>query len=227
MNAEPVGAKTCPRCPTTATGREEVEARFGFRTLRAKRIPQSWCRKCRANGLPVGAQPFRGILADPPWEYARRVGAGVAADQYSTMPTDAIAALPVPAIVDDDAVLLLWCTNPLLPDGLRVMRAWGFTYKTKLPWVKNTVGTGSWLRGCTEDLLLGTRGHPPLPKVAPKGVLFAKNPGHSQKPRSQYPLAETLALAPRVELFARQRRDGWTAWGNQLSHTVETTLGVA
>lgn len=220
--------KACPQCPTVAEDADEVVSLFGHRRLRGKVVPQSWCRRCRAGGLPVGAKPFRAVLADPPWQYDATVGRGVAEDQYPTMPTEEIMRLPVPAIVDQDAVLLLWCTNPFLPDGLRVMRAWGFQYKTKFPWVKNTVGVGRWVRGCTEDILIGTRGRPPLPAVAPRGVLFADNEGHSRKPRAIYPIAECLAPGPRVELFARERREGWTAWGNQLSATVETTLaGVA
>lgn len=218
--------KVCPRCPTTADCPDDVVALFGFRRNAGRVVPQSWCRRCRAGSLPVGAQPWRTVLADPAWQYDNTVGKGIAEDQYATMPTAEIARLPVPAIVDQDAVLLMWCTNPMLPDGLRVMRAWGFQYKTKLTWCKNTFGTGRWLRGQTEDLLIGTRGRPPPPLVAPSSVLHAKNHGHSRKPRPIYPIAERLGRGPRVELFARDQRIGWTAWGNQLSRTVETTLGV-
>jgi N6-adenosine-specific RNA methylase IME4 len=219
-------AKTCPRCPTRADGPDEVEAKFGFRRLAGKVVPQSWCRQCRAGTLPAGAH--KTILADPAWSYNVAKGLrGVAADQYVTMSTKEIAALPVEAVAAKDSVLLLWATNPLLPDALRVMDAWGFTYKTKLTWCKNTLGVGHWLRGKSEDLLIGTRGRPPLPDDVPEGVLHADNPGHSRKPRPIYPIAEKLGKAPRVELFARERRQGWTAWGNQLSATVETALAVA
>lgn len=220
------GVKSCPRCPTTADGKDEIDAAFGFRRLDGKTVPQSWCRSCRNGGrLPLGAH--RTILADPAWSYnTAKALRGVAADQYGTMQTKEIAALPVEAVAAKDAVLLLWATNPLLPDALRVMDSWGFTYKTALTWCKNTVGVGFWLRGQTEHVLIGTKGKPPLPKVAPSSVLHADNPGHSCKPRSFYPVAEALGLAPRLELFARQRRQGWASWGNQLSSTVETALAV-
>lgn len=174
--------------------------------------------------LPEG--PFKTILADPAWPYDQATARGGVAAEYRTMTIPALCKLPVRRMADKDAILLMWCTNPHLPNGLKVGKAWGFTYKTKLPWVKNTVGVGQWLRGCTEDLLLFTRGRPPLPENVPKGVLFADNPGHSQKPRSQYVLAEQLGHGPRAELFARQRRAGWTAWGDQLSGTIETPLAI-
>lgn len=174
--------------------------------------------------MPLPPGPHKTVLADPAWPYDQAGAKGGVAHEYATMKVDDICAMPVRQVAAKDAILLLWVPNPHLPNGLRVVKAWGFTYKTKLPWVKNTVGVGQWLRGCTEDLWLCTRGKPPLPETAPRGVLFADNPGHSQKPRSQYPLAESLGQGPRLELFARQRREGWAAWGNQLSDTVETAL---
>jgi N6-adenosine-specific RNA methylase IME4 len=218
--------KACPRCPTVAVGREEVEERFGHRRNGGRLVPQSWCRRCRAGSLPVGA--FRTVLADPAWSYNNSARLrGVAAEQYATMTTREIAELPVEAVTARDAVCLLWSTNPLLPDALRVMDAWGFTYKTKLTWCKNTFGPGFWLRSQSEDLLIGTKGKPPKPRVAPSSVLHADNPGHSRKPRPIYPVAEALGAAPRLELFARQRRQGWAAWGNELSRHVEAALEVA
>ena len=217
--------KACPRCPTTAEGRDGIEEAFGFRRNAGRVVPQSWCRRCRAGTLPVG--PFRTVLADPPWSYNQAKGlSGVAAAHYATMATKDIAALPVEAVAAMDSVLLMWATNPLLPEALRVMDAWGFAYKTSLTWCKNTFGPGFWLRGQSEHVLIGTRGKPPRPAVAPSSVLHADNPGHSQKPRSFYPIAEALGAGPRVELFARQQRAGWTAWGNELSRTIETALAV-
>lgn len=222
--------KACPRCDSRAEGADEVEAVFGFRRNAGRVVPQSWCRPCRGRTLATveDAGPFRTILADPAWSY-NQAGTlrGTAAGQYETMPLDAICKMPVEAMADDDAVLLLWSTNPLLPDALEVIEAWGFTYKTKLTWVKNNHGPGFWLRSRSEDLLIATRGKPPRPTVAPASVLVADNEGHSRKPRAVYPLAERLGLGPRLELFARDRRAGWSSWGDQLSRTVETALEVA
>lgn len=218
--------KACPRCATVALNDDELEAKFGSRRLAGKVVPQSWCRACRRGTLPEGA--FRTILADPPWAYnVDKALKGVADAQYQTMSVKQICAMPVEALAAKDAVLLLWSTNPMLPDALKVVEAWGFTYKTKMTWCKNTLGVGFWLRGQTEDLLICTKGKPPKPKVAPSSVVHADNPGHSQKPRCFYPIYERLGLGERVELFARQRRQGWASWGNQLSSTVETRLEVA
>lgn len=219
--------KICPRpnCTTEADDKDEIEARFGFRLNAGRKMAQSWCRRCRAGALPLGAEPYRTVLADPAWSYDQSTARGSAAKHYATMTNEDIAALPVEAVAAKDSVLLLWATNPLLPEALGVMEAWGYDYKTKMTWCKNTVGIGQWLRGQSEDLLIGVKGSPPLPDVAPSSVLHATNKGHSQKPRSIFPIAERLGRAPRLEMFARQRRQGWTSWGNQLSATVETTLG--
>lgn len=226
MKSEPSDlVACCPKCQATATGRGPIEVVFGFRRNQSYRQAQSWCRRCRKGLLPLGADPFKTILADPPWAYAVNGGLkGVADDEYPTMTTSAICAMPVEAVSAANAVLLLWCTNPFLPDGLRVMRSWGFAYKTKMTWCKNTLGVGSWLRGQSEDVLIGVRGNPPKPSVAPSSVLHADNPGHSRKPRQFYPIAARLGVEPRLELFARQRRQGWEPYGNQLSTTIETAL---
>lgn len=215
----------CPKCQTIADSRDAVEVLFGFRKNQRYTQPQSWCRRCRKGLLPLGAFPFKTVLADPPWSYNVSRGLkGVADDEYETMPTGEICKMPVEAVTASNAVLLLWATNPLLPDALRVMESWGFEYKTKMTWCKNNLGVGSWLRGQTEDLLIGVRGKPTRPAVAPSSVLHADNPGHSQKPRAFYPIAERLGDAPRLELFARQRRRGWESFGNELSPTVETSI---
>lgn len=218
--------KACPRCPTHAEGRDEVEAAFGFRRNAGKMVPQSWCRRCRSGTLPVGAEPFRTVLADPAWTYNQATARGGVASEYATMSTRQIAELPVEAVASRNSVLLLWSANPMLKDALRVMDAWGFEYKTKITWCKNTFGTGFWVRSKTEDLLIGTRGKPPLPEVAPPSVLHAVNRGHSQKPPEIYPVAERLGAGPRLELFARERRHGWASWGNQLSETAQAALEV-
>lgn len=172
--------------------------------------------------LPVG--PFKTILADPAWSYENGGPRGGVDLQYPTMTLAEIQALPVASRAAKDAVLLLWATNPLMPEAFAVMGAWGFSYKTCLTWCKDTFGTGYWLRGKTEHLLIGVRGKPPLPTKAPASVAHLPNLGHSRKPRGFYPIYEALGGGPRLELFARDRREGWASWGNQLSRTIEATL---
>jgi ParB/RepB/Spo0J family partition protein len=159
---------------------------------------------------------FPVLYADPPWSYQNSGFEMSAAGQYPTMPTPDIMALPIPDLVTTDAVLFLWATNPLLRDALRVMHAWGFTYKTNLVWVKDRPSAGFYVRGRHELLLVGVRGSfVPVAKPLPESVVTAPVTTHSAKPPEVYDLIERLYPGPYLELFARQRRDGWKAWGNE------------
>src|SRR3990167_7334241 len=131
------------------------------------------------------------------------------------MPTEAICALDVPVLSDDNCALFLWSTSPLLPDGLQVMEAWGFEYKASMIWRKpRAPGIGWFVNTYHEILLIGVRGqaHPVL-KV--DSVIDAPVTEHSHKPDIFYELIEAMhPVAARVELFARCSREGWQAWGN-------------
>lgn len=185
--------------------------------------------------------PFRVILADPPWAYAQRTVRlnGTTGHHYAAMSLDAIAALPVASVVADDAVLLLWTTWPFLAEAMQVIEAWGFAYVTGLPWVKvdrvavdgdgevrfrPRYGVGFWARGASEPLLMARRG-----KASPKTdfvALLANNAQHSRKPDEVHDLAEQFG-SPRLELFARRRRPGWTSAGDAVDDGVDirTRLG--
>ena len=185
----------------------------------------------------MGKQGFGVLLADPPWrwenwnsaaraergeQWARRNGRS----PYDVLDTNTICALPVQPLCARNCVLLLWATFPKLPDALEVMSAWGFKYRTGLPWLKMTaaaaprIGLGFHLRSCSELLLIGTRGHPGVPAPADRlpGVMFCPIHEHSQKPDYQYEIAEGYP-GPWLELFARPRdglfgpRPGWTQIG--------------
>lgn len=160
------------------------------------------------------------VYADPPWQYANTGLTGAAEDHYPTMSTDAICAMPIAEHVTDNAVLLLWVTNPLLPDGLRVCEAWGFTYKTMYVWVKNR-GTpaGFHVRSRTEMLWVCTRGQGMTisPENLPDNVIEAPVGKHSAKPPGVYDLIERVYPECRkLELFCRSPRAGWDVWGNQV-----------
>lgn len=161
---------------------------------------------------------FPVIYADPPWSYSNTGLTGAAADQYPTMATDDICNMPVKDKATKAAVLFLWSTNPLLPDALRVMKAWGFEYKTNFCWVKDkATGIGFYCRGKHELLLIGTRGSFMPKEIAkPESVVMAKRRKHSQKPDEFYDLIESMYDGPFLELFARQNRKGWKAWGNEV-----------
>jgi N6-adenosine-specific RNA methylase IME4 len=132
------------------------------------------------------------------------------------MPTEKICKLRIPSA--DDAVLFLWATNPTLPDALKVMGCWGFTYRTNLAWVKDKIGTGFYFRAQHELLLLGIKGKMPAPleENRPPSVLFSPVREHSRKPDEVYALIEKMYPNRKyLELFARseEKRKDWTYWG--------------
>lgn len=180
---------------------------------------------------------FQTILADPPWRFQNRTGK-VAPEhkrlsRYSTMELDEICALPVPEITATKAHLYLWVPNALLPDGLRVLSAWGFEYKTNIIWEKirkdgapDGRGVGFYFRNVTEMLLFGVKGDKNRtldPARSQVNLLRVQKREHSRKPDEFYPLIERCSPGPYLELFARGARENWTVWGNQASEHYEPT----
>lgn len=157
--------------------------------------------------LPTG--PFQVIVADPPWRYETNDL------PYPTMAIEDIKALPVEAIASDDALLWLWTTNAHLRVAFEVVEAWGFEYRTLLTWVKNQMGTGEWLRGQTEHCLLAIRGKPVFLHGNHTTALAAARREHSRKPEEFYAMVEATSPGSKLELFARQARNGWCAFGDQ------------
>ena len=162
------------------------------------------------------------IYADPPWHFEvyneesgiERAGG----NHYPTMPLDEIRALPVSELATDVAALFLWTTAPHLEEALQVIAAWGFTYKTNIAWVKDKIGLGYLVRNQHELLLVATRGDIPTPPPSqrPPSVINAPRREHSRKPDEAYALVERMyPELPKIELFARATRKGWTVWGNQ------------
>lgn len=166
--------------------------------------------------LPSGL--FHVIVADPPWQYAARAFDPThrARNPYPDMSTDDICALPVGDLAGDDSVLWLWTTNSHMRDAFDVLRAWGFEHKTILTWVKDRMGTGHWLRGQTEHCLLAVKGRPTITLTNQTTALFGPLREHSRKPDEFYALVEALCPGSKVELFARQARDGWMAHGSEI-----------
>ena len=174
--------------------------------------------------LPQG--PFDFIMADPPWSFATRSAKGItrkgAGGQYAVMSLSEIMAMDVAGIAAPDCLLWLWATNPMLPQALNVMRAWGFTFKTAGHWSKRNpatgkqaFGTGYILRCAGEPFLIGTRGAPRTTRSV-RSVVEGPLREHSRKPDEAFIAAENLIPdARRVELFSRQARAGWQTWGNE------------
>ena len=172
---------------------------------------------------------FGTVLADPPWRFANRTGK-VAPEhrrlaRYGTMNTDDICALPVAQVIAPVAHCYLWVPNALLPEGLAVLRAWGFEYKSNIVWHKvrkdggsDGRGVGFYFRNVTELVLFGVRGRNArtlAPGRRQVNLLATRKREHSRKPDEMFPIIEACSPGPWLELFARGTRPGWTVWGDQ------------
>ena len=167
-------------------------------------------------------QPFKTILADPPWDVQQK-GALGAASHYKLMTLDHIQAMPIADLAAVDAHCWLWVTNATLRSGYDVMESWGFTPRSPLTWIKPRIGLGQYLRNATEHLILGTRGHAPVNFRAQPTWMFAPLQEHSHKPEEQYAVIERVSDGPYLELFARRRPPSnadWSIWGDEVDADI-------
>ena len=177
----------------------------------------------------AGERRFGTILADPPWQFANKTGK-VAPEhkrlaRYGTLEIEEIMALPVGRLAAPVSHLYLWCPNAMLPEGLAVMKAWGFAYKSNIVWHKvrkdggsDGRGVGFYFRNVTELLLFGVCGKNARTLAAGRrqvNLLATRKREHSRKPDEQYEIIEACSPAPYLELFARGTRKGWVTWGDQ------------
>ena len=211
--------------------RGEREILEAAKTIRGRRAEQRRTERIERllvttrQGSPLPSdRRYSVIYADPPWHfevYNEESGTERAAgNHYPTLPLEHICALPVRELAAEDAVLFLWTTLPHLEEAFRVIAAWGFQYKTNLAWVKDKIGLGYFVRNQHELLVVATRGDipAPLPATRPPSVITAPRREHSRKPDEAYELIERMyPELPKIELFARSAREGWAAWGNQVS----------
>ena len=169
------------------------------------------------------------IYADPPWNETGGGKIKRGADRhYPLMKTKEIANLDISSIADDNCHLYLWTTNNHLPDALLVMKAWGFKYKTMITWHKDKFGLGQYFRGQTEHCLFGVKGMIPYKIVNNKRqqgttVFNAPRGKHSKKPIEMIKLIEKVSDREgfhKIELFAREKRDGWDTWGNEIPTNI-------
>src|SRR5215213_5074629 len=176
-----------------------------------------------------GHDRFRTVLVDPPWRFQNRTGKmapeHLRLARYPTMTLEEIEALPVERACDDRCHLYLWVPNALLPEGLEVLRAWGFAYKSNIVWHKirkdggsDGRGVGFYFRNVTELILFGVRGKNArtlAPGRRQVNLLGTRKREHSRKPDEQYEIIELCSPGPYLELFARGTRKNWIMWGNQ------------
>jgi len=204
-------------------GKAEVEdwsvrqLRGQVRELRRTERVKAIVRQHDADPSILGAFPV--LYADPPWRYdfAEDEESRAVENHYPTMTVEEICDLDVPGAAD--GVLFLWTTSPKLREGLAVVNAWGYEYRTCMVWVKDRIGMGYYARQQHELLLIAARGDIPTPAPAdrPASVISAPRGEHSAKPDRVYELLEQMYPDyPKCELFQRRPREGWIGWGNQV-----------
>ncbi len=182
-------------------------------------------------------QKFATVMADPPWRFQNRTGK-IAPEhkrlaRYPTMKLDEICALPVADHLEGTAHCYLWVPNALLPEGLQVLSAWGFQYKSNIIWHKirkdggsDGRGVGFYFRNVTEILLFGVKGKNArtlAPGRRQVNLFGTRKREHSRKPDEQYDIIESCSWGPYLELFGRGKRKNWTVWGNQADDDYKPT----
>ena len=174
------------------------------------------------------------IYADPPWKYNSRANQktrfrGGACGHYNLMSMDEIKALPIPDLADDNCVLFLWCTFPYLDEQIQLFEHWGFEYKTLgFSWIKTNpkngkpfFGVGYYAKSNAEVCLMGIKGRMKPASNSVSSVVIAPRREHSKKPDEIRDRIVTLfGDIPRIELFARQKTDGWDVWGNEVESDI-------
>lgn len=172
---------------------------------------------------------FSTILADPPWQFKNKTGK-IAPEhkrlsRYTTLTLQQIKEIPVSIAVSDESHVYLWVPNALLKEGLDVLNAWGFQYKTNIIWHKirkdggpDGRGVGFYFRNTTEMVLFGVRGkkRTQAPGRTQVNIIKSMKREHSRKPDELYNIIEACSPGPYLELFARGKREGWAQWGNQV-----------
>ncbi len=177
----------------------------------------------------IGHKKYKTILADPPWQFTNRTGKMAPEHKrlarYTTLLLQEIKEIPVALSADEQSHLYLWVPNALLREGLDVMEAWGFKYKTNIIWHKvrkdggpDGRGVGFYFRNTTEIILMGIRGS--LRTLAPGrsqvNIIRTRKREHSRKPDELYDIIQACSPGPYLELFARGKRKGWNQWGNEV-----------
>lgn len=171
----------------------------------------------------VPTPKYRTIVADPPWQFRRQSKS--VAPRYNLLTLDDIKSFRISDIADKNAHLYLWIPNAFIKEGVDVMEAWGFQYKTILTWAKHQVGVGNYYRNSTEQILFGVRGCLPLLRRDLRTWFLADRRQHSRKPDEFYRLVESASPAPRIDIFSREKRDGWDQFGDQCDFFNKKTTG--
>lgn len=184
--------------------------------------------------IPFPDKKYKAILADPPWSFKNysKKGEGRNVNRhYDVMKLSDIKKLPIGNLADNDCVLFMWATGPLLDKAFDVISAWGFTYKTlAFTFIKQNkkssslfMGGGYWTRSNAEICLLATKGKPKRINADVMQPIIAPRREHSRKPDEIHDRIERLVAGPYIELFARSMKKGWDVWGNDVEHFKSET----
>jgi N6-adenosine-specific RNA methylase IME4 len=197
-------------------GKESIH--YAYRKIERDKNKESKFKKMENQKLPK--DKFQVILADPPWRYEHSFSKSREIEnQYPTISLSEICELPIPQITTDDSILFLWTTSPKLEESMEVIKAWHYTYRTCGVWVKDKIGMGYYLRQQHELFLIAKRGNFPSPVLGSQSssVFHSPRTKHSEKPEIIYEIIEKLYPNLKyLELFARNKRKGWSSWGNEL-----------
>lgn len=221
-----VGAFTTPGAARELTSSGALKLAKQLAAAEDRTSPRTVAWSARDRDMPTS---FSTLVADPPWQYGNTATRGAARDHYSTMPIGDLLALDVNNLegidgnhdlrvpVADNAHLYLWVTNGFLREGLELVEAWGFVYKTCITWCKPQIGLGNYFRNSTEHILFGVRGSLPTRRSNVPTWFTADRTRHSAKPECFYDLVESSSDGPYLEMFSRSRRlnGDWHVWGFQ------------
>jgi site-specific DNA-methyltransferase (adenine-specific) len=170
------------------------------------------------------------IYVDPPWRYTENWGNGAVKHHYDTMSFDELKDLKVNDLANENCHLYLWVTNPFIQEGLELIKAWGFEYKQIITWVKTKngkamMGLGYYFRVCTEHCIFAVKGKLPRLDKSIKNIIFSPQTKHSAKPPEfRKIIIKHSGDLPRIELFAREKIEGWDAWGNEVPNETQRLI---
>ena len=219
-----IGKKLSARVQGLARMPDDIFEKVRSGEMKIPQAKKELRRREAPNAPPTPVGKFRVLYADPPWEYENRYGDSLdkysmPSDHYPTMTLQAICDLPIRDMADDNSVLFLWATSPLLENALHVISSWGFKYKTSFVWDKVKQNFGHYNSVRHEFLLIATKGScTPDVKELHDSVISIERTEHSVKPEYFRELIDKMYLyGKRVELFARKTTKGWESWGNQIA----------
>lgn len=177
---------------------------------------------CDLKQLVVRGARFPTIYVDPPWDYDNTASRGAAENHYPTLTLETLMNMPIAELSAENAHLHLWTTNAFLWDAEKLIRAWGFAYKSCFVWIKPQLGMGNYWRVSHEFLLLGVRGRMPFLDNTQRSWILNRRRRHSQKPYAVRELIERVSPGPYLELFGREEipNSQWTVFGNQVERRL-------